>query len=56
MAQDAAGIMLDRMHKALGQEVRRKNRREITVDFGRVDAYNLKDLARKGRGPAKKVA
>lgn len=57
MAQDVAGIFLDAMHKALGAEVRRKKKRDVIIDVGTVEAYNLKDLARnKGGRPKKEVA
>ena len=57
MAQDVAGIFLDAMHKALGAEVRRKNKRDVIIDVGTVEVYNLKDLARsKGGRPKKEVA
>lgn len=57
MAQDFAGIFLDHMHKALSAEVRRKNKRDVIIDVGTVEAYNLKDLARsKGGRPKKEVA
>ena len=57
MAQDVAGIFLDHMHKALGAEARRKNKRDVVIELGTVDAINLKDLARsKGGRPRKEVA
>ena len=57
MAQDVAGIFLDAMHKALGAEVRRKNKRDVIIDVGTVEAYNLRDLARNKAGrKAKEVA
>ena len=57
MAQDVAGIFLDHMHKALGAELRRKNKRDVIIDVGTVEAYNLRDLARgKGGRPKKEVA
>ena len=56
-AEAVAGIILDKVHKALGQAVRRKNRNKpITVEVGSFTINNLRDLARNGRGPAKKVA
>ena len=54
MGQDVAGIFLDHIHKALGAEVCRKNKRDVVIDIGTVEAYNLRDLARGKRGPAKK--
>jgi len=57
MAQDVAGIFLDHMHKALGVEARRKNKRDVVIELGTVDAINLKDLARNKAGrPKKEVA
>ena len=52
-----AGIFLDAMHKELGKAVRRKNTdKPVTIEIGSVTVDNLRDLARKGRGKAKKVA
>jgi len=52
-----AGIFLDHFHKELGKAVRRKNRdHDVTVEIGSVTVSNLRDLARQGRGKAKKVA
>ena len=62
MAQDVAGIFLDHMHKALGAEARYKNsrlagqERDVIIDVGTVEAYNLRDLARSKGGRPKKVA
>ena len=63
MAQDVAGIFLDHMHKALSAEARYKNsrlagqERDVIIDVGVVEAYNLRDLARgKGGRPKKEVA
>jgi len=53
-AEAVAGIILDKVHKALGQAVRRKNRKPITVEVGSLTINNLRDLARSGRGPARK--
>ena len=54
-AEAVAGIILDKVHKALGQAVRRKNRsKPITVEVGSFTINNLRDLARSGRGPARK--
>lgn len=56
-AEAVAGIILDKVHKALGQAVRRKNRNKpIVVEVGSFTISNLRDLARNGRGRAKKVA
>ena len=51
-----AGIILDKVHKALGQAVRRKNRKPITVEVGSLTINNLRDLARGKRGRKAKVA
>ena len=52
-----AGIFLDHMHKELGKAVRLKNRnRDLSIEIGSVSVSNLRDLARNGRGKAKKVA
>jgi hypothetical protein len=57
MAQDAAGIILERMHKELGKQVRRKKQRDLFIDAGRIEVYNLRDLARSKAGrKAKKEA
>ena len=59
-AEAVAGIILDKVHKALGQAVRRKNRNKpITVEVGSFTINNLRDLARGSRAPVpteKKVA
>jgi tRNA A37 threonylcarbamoyladenosine synthetase subunit TsaC/SUA5/YrdC len=52
-----AGIFLDHMHKELGKAVKLKNRnRDLSIEIGSVSVSNLRDLARNGRGKAKKVA
>jgi len=63
MAQDVAGIFLDAMHKALGAEARYKNsrlagqERDVIIDVGAVEVYNLRELARSKAGrKAKEVA
>lgn len=56
MAQDVAGIFLDKIHKALSAEAKLKHKRDVIVDIGTFDTYNLRDLARRGRGKAKKTA
>ena len=56
MAQDVAGIFLDKIHKALSAEAKRKNRRDVVVDIGTFETYNLRDLARGVRGKSKKTA
>ena len=53
-AEAVAGIILDKVHKALGQAVRRKNRKPISIEIGSFTINNLRDLARSGRGPARK--
>lgn len=54
MGQDAAGIVLDRMHKVLGPQARRKKQRDLFIDAGQIHVYNLRNLAKAGRGKAKK--
>ena len=52
-----AGIFLDAMHKELGKAVRRKNTdKPVSIEIGSLTVDNLRDLARQGRGKAKKVA
>ena len=52
-----AGIFLDHIHKELGKAVKRKNRnRDVSIEIGSVSVSNLRDLARQGRGKARKVA
>ena len=49
--------MLERMHKELGKQVRRKKQRDLFIDAGRIEVYNLRELARgKGGRPKKEVA
>jgi len=51
-----AGIFLDAMHKELGKAVRRKNTdKPVTIEIGSVTVSNLRDLARQGRGKARKA-
>ena len=51
-----AGIFLDAMHKELGKAVRRKNTdKPVTIEIGSVTVSNLRDLARTGRGKARKA-
>ena len=46
-----AGIILDHMHKQLGQAIRRKSREDIIfVEIGSFRVNNIRDLARGGRG------
>ena len=56
MAQDAAGILLERMHKALGKQVQRKKQRDLFIDAGRIEVYNLRELARSKVGRKAKEA
>lgn len=52
-----AGIFLDHMHKELGAAVRRKSRDEaVSIQIGGFTVSNLRELARNGRGKARKVA
>lgn len=62
MAQDVAGIVLDKMHKELGKQVRlnrvrkkKKYERGVTIDLGMVD-LNTWDLKQGKRGRRAKVA
>ena len=55
-AEAVAGLVLDKMHKELGKGVRRKKRDAITLEFGLYEITNLRDLARNGRGKARKAA
>lgn len=63
MAQDVAGIVLGKMHKELGKQVRlnrvrkkKKYERGVTIDLGMVD-LNTWDLKQGKRGrPAKAAA
>ena len=44
-------------HKELGKQVRRKKQRDLFIDAGRIEVYNLRELARGKRGrPKKEVA
>ena len=56
MAQDAAGIVLDRMHKVLGPQAQRKKQRELFIDAGQISVYNLRNLARSKVGRKAKEA
>lgn len=52
-----AGIFLDKMHKELSKAVKRKSRDDVVaVEIGSVVVDNLRDLARQGRGKARKAA
>ena len=52
-----AGIILDHMHKQLGQAIRRKSREDVlSIEIGSYTISNLRDLAKQGRGKSKKVA
>ncbi len=53
-AEAVTGIVLDKMHKELGKAVRRKNRDSLTLEIGSFKIDNLRDMARNGRGPARK--
>jgi len=45
------------MHKELGAAVRRKSRDEaVSIQIGGYTVSNLRELARQGRGKARKVA
>jgi hypothetical protein len=52
-----AGIFLDHMHKELSVAVRRKSRDEaVSIQIGGYTVSNLRELARQGRGKARKAA
>ena len=56
-AEAVAGVILDHMHKELGKAMKRKNKdKPVSVEIGSFKIDNLRELARQGRGKAKKVA
>jgi hypothetical protein len=56
-AEAIAGIFLDHMHKELSAAVRRKSRDEaVSIQIGGFTVSNLRELARQGRGKARKAA
>ena len=50
-----AGIFLDHMHKELGANIQTKDK-QLSVSVGTFKIDNIRDLARQGRGKARKVA
>ena len=55
-AQAVAGVILEEMHRELGKAVRAKQDTPVSIEVGSFKIDNLRDLARQGRGKAKKVA
>jgi len=56
-AEAVAGVILDKMHKVLSAAVKRKKKADaISLEVGTFEIENLRDLARQGRGKARKVA
>lgn len=55
-AQAVAGVILEEMHRELGKAVRAKQDTPVSIEVGSFKIENLRDLARQGRGKAKKVA
>jgi len=55
-AQAVAGVILEEMHRELGKAIRAKQDTPVGIGVGSFKIDNLRDLARQGRGKAKKVA
>lgn len=55
-AEAVAGIILEKMHRELGKAVRAKQDTPVGIEVGSFKIDNLRDLARQGRGKARKVA
>ena len=56
-AEAIAGVILDKMHKELAKAVKRKNKKDdLSLEVGTFKIENLRNLARQGRGKARKVA
>jgi hypothetical protein len=55
-AQAVAGVILEEMHRELGKAVRAKQDTPVSIEVGSFKIDNLRDLARQGRGKARKVA
>tara|TARA_R100001509_G_scaffold117874_1_gene72435 strand:- start:138 stop:515 length:378 start_codon:yes stop_codon:yes gene_type:complete len=53
--QAVVGVILDKMHKELSANIRKKEK-ELSVEIGTLQIDNLRELARQGRGKAKKSA
>ena len=55
-AQAVAGVILEEMHRELGKAVRAKQDTPVSIEVGSFKIDNLRDLARQGRGKARKAA
>ena len=55
-AQAVAGVILEEMHRELGKAIRAKQDTPVSIEVGSFKIDNLRDLARQGRGKARKVA
>ena len=55
-AQAVAGVILEEMHRELGKAVRAKQDTPVSIEVGSFKIDNLRELARQGRGKARKVA
>jgi len=55
-AQAVAGVILEEMHRELGKAVRAKQDTPVSIEVGSFKIDNLRDLARQGRGKARKIA
>ena len=53
--QAIVGVILDKMHKEFSANIRKKEK-ELSVEIGTLQIDNLRELARQGRGKAKKSA
>ena len=53
--QAIVGVILDKMHKELSANIRKKEK-ELSVEIGTLQIDNLRELARQGRGKARKSA
>ena len=53
--QAIVGFVLDAMHKELGANIQTKDK-QLSVSVGTFKIDNIRDLARQGRGKARKVA
>tara|TARA_Y100001938_G_scaffold149856_1_gene238323 strand:+ start:1540 stop:1920 length:381 start_codon:yes stop_codon:yes gene_type:complete len=54
--QAVVGVILDKMHKELSQACYTRETKELSVEIGTLQIDNLRELARQGRGKAKKSA
>jgi hypothetical protein len=55
-AEAVAGVILEQMHRELGKAVRAKQDTPVSIEVGSFKIDNLRDLARQGRGKARKIA